>query len=267
MSDEPWVVIPDELRELAASRERLHDLVEAVYAVVSDLDVDLVLRRLVTAAVRLVDAQYGALGLLGPDDGSGERRLGQFFPVGMDAEAVRRIGHWPHGRGVLGAVLCGEHPVRLADVTKSPLFEGWPEGHPPMRSFLGVPLRYRGMLLGDMYLTNKRGGAFSDEDERIIEALAVIAAVKIVNVRMHEQVQRDTLRSHRDSATIAVMADRDRIAHDLHDRVIERVQASGRALRDAIGMNPAPELGARLERVAADLDAAVQDIRATRFPR
>ncbi|MGW4246941.1 GAF domain-containing protein, partial [Nocardia sp. NPDC004722] len=197
MSEEPWGVVPDELRELTASRERLHDLVEAVYTVVSDLDVDLVLRQLVTAAVRLVNAEYGALGLLEPDEGTGERRLAQFVPVGMDEATIARIGHWPCGRGVLGAVLAGEDPVRLADLTKHPSFEGWPEGHPSMRSFLGVPVRYRGRVLGDLYLTNKRGGGFSDEDERIIEALAVIAAVKITNVRMYERVQQDTARRQR----------------------------------------------------------------------
>ncbi|MGW4117563.1 GAF domain-containing sensor histidine kinase [Nocardia sp. NPDC004711] len=265
MSDELWGVVPDELRELTASRERLHDLVEAVYTVVSDLDVDLVLRQLVTAAVRLVGAQYGALGLLEPENGSGERQLAQFVPVGMDEETIRRIGHWPHGRGVLGTVLSGEHPVRLADLTKSPAFAAWPDGHPPMRSFLGVPLRYRGTVLGDLYLTNKRGGAFSDEDERIIEALAVIAAVKIVNVRMYDQVQHDTERRRRDAATIAVLEERDRIARDLHDSVIQRIHASGQALQSALRMNPAPEIGERLARVAADLDDAVQDIRATLF--
>ncbi|MEV6099261.1 GAF domain-containing sensor histidine kinase [Nocardia sp. NPDC051981] len=265
MSDELWGVVPDELRELTASRERLHDLVEAVYTVVSDLDVDLVLRQLVTAAVRLVGAQYGALGLLEPENGSGERQLAQFVPVGMDEETIRRIGYWPHGRGVLGTVLSGEHPVRLADLTKSPAFEGWPDGHPPMRSFLGVPLRYRGTVLGDLYLTNKRGGAFSDEDERIIEALAVIAAVKIVNVRMYDQVQRDTVRRRQDSAVIAVLEERDRIARDLHDSVIQRIHASGQALQGALRMNPAPEVGERLARVMADLDDTIQDIRATLF--
>ncbi|MEU6584992.1 GAF domain-containing protein [Nocardia sp. NPDC046763] len=265
MSDELWVVVPDELRELTASRERLHDLIEAVYTVVSDLDVDLVLRQLVTAAVRLVGAQYGALGLLEPDNGSGERQLAQFVPVGVDEETIRRIGHWPHGRGVLGAVLSGEHPVRLADLTKSPAFEGWPAGHPPMRSFLGVAVRYRGTVLGDLYLANKRGGAFSDEDERIIEALAVIAAVKIVNVRMYDQVARDTERRRQDSAKIAVMEDRDRIARDLQDSVIRRIDASGRALQGALRMNPAPEIGERLARVAADLDDTIRDIRATIF--
>ncbi|WP_162958244.1 GAF domain-containing sensor histidine kinase [Nocardia yunnanensis] len=274
MSELPWGAVPDELRELTASRERLHDLVEAVYAVVSDLDVDMVLRQLVAAAVRLVDAEYGALGLLELGDGDAldggqpredPPRLAQFVPVGMDQEAIDRIGHWPRGGGVLGVVLAGEHPVRLDDLTEHPGFEGWPPGHPPMRSFLGVPVRYRDRLLGDLYLTNKRGGAFTDEDERIIEALAVIAAVKIINVRMYDRVQRDTVRRQQDSAKIAVMEDRDRIARDLHDSVIQRIYASGLALQGALRMGPVPEITERLERVVADLDDTIQDIRGTIF--
>ncbi|WP_433671684.1 GAF domain-containing protein [Nocardia sp. CA-136227] len=202
MSEERWGVVPDEVRELNASRERLHALVEAVYTVVSAVDVELVLHQLVTAAARLVDAEYGALGLLEADDGSGEQRPARFIAVGMDEETIRRIGHWPRGRGLLGLVLSGDHPVRLANLTKHPAFEGWPAGHPGMRSFLGVPVRYRDTVLGNLYFTNKRGGPFSDEDERIIEALAVTAAVKITNVRMHDQVRRDAVQRQRDSATI-----------------------------------------------------------------
>lgn len=266
MSEESWGGVPDELRALTAPEERLHDLVEAVYAVVSDLDVDLVLRQLVTAACRLVDAEYGALGLLERgDDGSGERRLAQFVPVGMDEATIRKIGNWPCGRGVLGVVLSGEDPVRLDDLMTHPAFEGWPAGHPLMHSFLGVPVRYRGRLLGDLYLANKRSGSFTDEDERIIEALAVIAATKITNVRMYEQVQLDTVRRQQDSAKIAVMEDRDRIARDLHDSVIQRIYASGLALQGALRMQPAPDIADRLERVVADLDDTIQDIRGTIF--
>ncbi|WP_198347236.1 GAF domain-containing sensor histidine kinase [Nocardia terrae] len=266
MSDEPWGAVPDVLRELTAPEERLHDLVEAVYSVVSDLDVDMVLRQLVTAAVRLVDAEYGALGLLDLDDPSGELRLAQFVPVGMDDSIIQRIGHWPRGGGVLGVVLSGDEPVRLDDLMQHPAFEGWPAGHPPMHSFLGVPVRYRGRVLGDLYLSNKRGGGtFTDEDERIIEALAVIAATKITNVRMYDQVQRDTVRRQQDSAKIAVMEDRDRIARDLHDSVIQRIYASGLALQGALRMQPAADIADRLERVVADLDDTIQDIRGTIF--
>ncbi|MFI1913626.1 GAF domain-containing sensor histidine kinase [Nocardia sp. NPDC020380] len=265
MPEEPWGLVPDELRELTASRERLHDLVEAVYTVVSDLDVSVVLRQLVAAAVRLADAEYGALGLL-PDDDGVERRLAEFVQVGMDEATVRRIGHWPQGGGVLGAVLAGEDPVRLTDLTTHPAFEGWPAGHPDMRSFLGVPVRIRGRLLGDLYLANKRGGGrFTAEDERIIEALAVIAAAKISNARMHEQVQLDAIRRQRDSIKIALMEDRDRIARDLHDTVIQRIYASGLALQGALRLEPAPEVAERLERVVTALDETIQDIRATIF--
>lgn len=266
MPEEPWSVVPDELRELTAPEERLHDLVEAVYTVVSELDVDRVLQQLVTAAVRLVDADYGALGLLEPESGSGERRLAQFVPVGMNEATIQRIGHWPRGEGVLGAVLSGDSALRLDDLTRHPAFRGWPAGHPPMHSFLGVPVRMRDTILGDLYLANKRGGGpFTDEDERIIDALGVIAAVKIINVRMYDQVQRDTVRRQQDSAKIAVMEDRDRIARDLHDSVIQRIYASGLALQGALRMHPTPDVADRLERVVADLDDTIQDIRGTIF--
>lgn len=266
MSEEPWGVVPDELRELTASRERLHDLVEAVYSVVSDLDVDRVLHELVAAAARLVDAKYAALGLLEIDTETEERRLAQFVPVGMDDETIALIGHWPRGEGVLGAVLAGEEAVRMADVRQHPAFKGWPPGHPDMRSFLGVPVRYRGRVLGDLYLADKRGGGtFSEEDERIIEALAVIAAVKIANVRMYRQVQRDAVRRHEDSIKIAVMEDRDRIARDLHDSVIQRIYASGLALQGAVRLEPSRDVQERLERVVTALDETIQDIRGTIF--
>ncbi|OJF82203.1 GAF domain-containing sensor histidine kinase [Nocardia seriolae] len=266
MPEEPWSVVPDELRELTAPEERLHDLVEAVYTVVSELDVDRVLQQLVTAAVRLVDAEYGALGLLEPESGSGERRLAQFVPVGMNEATIQRIGHWPRGEGVLGAVLSGDSALRLDELTRHPAFRGWPAGHPPMHSFLGVPVRMRDTILGDLYLANKRGGGpFTDEDERIIDALGVIAAVKIINVRMYDQVQRDTVRRQQDSAKIAVMEDRDRIARDLHDSVIQRIYASGLALQGALRMHPTPDVADRLERVVADLDDTIQDIRGTIF--
>ncbi|MEU0540728.1 GAF domain-containing protein [Nocardia sp. NPDC005978] len=265
MPTDPWGGVPDELRGLSAPRERLHDLVEAVYAVVSDLDVAVVLRQLVAAATRLVNADFGALGLLDPESDPGDRALAEFIQVGMDAATVAAMPGWPRGRGVLGVVLAGERPVRLDDVAVHPAFEGWPPGHPVMRGFLGVPVRYRGRVLGDLYLASARPGAFTAEDERIIEALAVIAAVKIANVRMYEQVQRDAVRRHEDSITIAVMSDRDRIARDLHDSVIQRIYAAGLTAQGALRLEPAPEVTERLERVVAALDETIQDIRATIF--
>ncbi|MFB8007673.1 GAF domain-containing protein [Nocardia sp. NPDC056000] len=256
--------VPAELRGLTAPSERLHDLVEAIYTVVTDLDVAVVLRQLLAAATRLVGAQYGALGLLAPDD-SGPRRLAEFVQIGMDEDTVRRMPSWPKGRGLLGVVLAGDQPVRLDDLTTHPAFEGWPPGHPLMRAFLGVPVRIRGRVLGDLYLADTRAGIFTAEDERIIEALAVVAAVKITNARMFEQVQRDAVRRHEDSIKIAVMEDRDRIARDLHDSVIQRIYAAGLTAQAALRLHPAPEVTERLERLISALDDTIQDIRATIF--
>ncbi|MFI6867537.1 GAF domain-containing protein [Nocardia sp. NPDC050406] len=265
MTRDPWGAVPEELRELSAPGERLHGLLEAVYTVVSDLDLTVILRQLVQAATRLVDARYGAMGLLARDAGPGEHRLAEFVQVGMDAETAARMPWWPRGVGVIGEVLDGERPVRLDDLTTHPAYRGWPQRHPAMRSFLGVPVRIRQEVFGNLYLADERVGMFTEEDERIIEALAVIAGVKIANSRLYEQARRDAVRRQEDSITIALMRDRDRIARDLHDTVIQRIYAAGLTLEGALRRNPSPEVAERVERAVRALDDTMQDIRATIF--
>ncbi|QLY30265.1 GAF domain-containing protein [Nocardia huaxiensis] len=250
--------VPGELRRLQAPAERLHELLEAVYAVSTDRDLPTILRQLVVSAARVVDAEFGAMGLLAPETRDGRRRLAEFIQFGVDDETEQRIGVWPHGGGVLGAVLASDEPVRIDELSAHPAFAGWPAGHPLMHSFLGVPVRIQGELYGNLYLANKRGGPFTPEDARIIEALAVMAGVKIANVRMLEE-------KHRDNVTIAVMEDRERIARDLHDTVIQRIYAAGLTVQGALRADPAPEVAERLERVVTALDETIQDIRATIF--
>lgn len=160
---------------------QLRSLLRANLALTGELDPDRVLQTIVDLSRELVDAEYAALGVLDQD---GEA-LEAFIHSGIDAETVGRIGPLPEGRGVLGAVIVGKRPIRLRDLADHPASVGFPGHHPPMSSFLGVPLAYHGKVLGNLYLTNKRGGEFTAEDEDLVSALAAQAAVAIENARVY----------------------------------------------------------------------------------
>jgi len=197
-SPEPRLVLPhlrldDLLAELqgrvqavVATRDRVHGLLEAVVAVGTDLELEAVLRRIVEAAVTLVDARYGALGVVGEDG-----QMADFIPVGVDEAAIAQIDHWPEGRGLLGLLIKDPQPLRLAEITSHPQSSGFPEGHPPMRTFLGVPVRIRDEVYGNLYLTEKRGGAaFDEDDQTLVTALAAAAGVAIENARLFGAARR-----------------------------------------------------------------------------
>jgi len=172
--------------EVAVTRDRSHGLLEAIVAIGSGLDLQVVLHRIVEAAVALVDATYGALGVIGEPD-----RLSQFLTVGVDRETHARIGALPRGHGILGLLIREPHPIRLADLSAHPASVGFPAHHPPMTSFLGVPVRVRNEVFGNLYLTEKRGGGeFTEEDERIVVALATAAGVAIENARLYDEARR-----------------------------------------------------------------------------
>lgn len=168
-------------------RERLRRLVEAGIQITSELSLDAVLRKLVETAAALTGARYAALGVLEPSSKSLER----FLTTGLDAATVARIGHPPSGRGILGALAREAAPIRLHDMTQDPRSVGFPPGHPPMRTFLGVPIVLRGVVYGNLYLCEKDGGDdFTDEDEEIVRLLASQAAVAIDNARLYESATR-----------------------------------------------------------------------------
>jgi signal transduction histidine kinase len=145
-----------------------------------------VLRTIVEAAVSLVDARYGALGVIGE-----EGQLAEFVPVGLNDDQIAAIHHWPQGRGLLGELITNPVPLRLADISAHPRSTGFPAGHPPMRGFLGVPVRIRDEVFGSLYLTEKAGGAdFDDEDAAVGVALAAAASVAIQNARLYEEARR-----------------------------------------------------------------------------
>jgi len=174
------------LQVVLTTRDRVHSLLEAVVAIGANLDLEIVLRKIVEAAVPLVQARYGALGVIGE-----EGRLTEFIPVGLDEAQIAAIDHWPEGQGLLGTLIQDPRPLRLADLSASPESHGFPQGHPPMRSFLGVPIRIRDEVYGNLYLTEKEGGGgFDEEDETLVVALAAAAAVAIDNAQLYEEARR-----------------------------------------------------------------------------
>jgi signal transduction histidine kinase len=166
---------------------RLRLLLDAVVTMAADLTLDGVLARIVSIAGTLVNAQYAALGVL--DVGS-ERRLRTFVHHGMSTDVVTSIGDLPQGHGLLGLLIDDPRPVRLHEIAAHPASYGFPEHHPPMRSFLGVPVRIREKVFGNLYLTEKAGGEdFTDEDENVVVALAAAAGVAIENARLYEEAE------------------------------------------------------------------------------
>ncbi|TWP35827.1 GAF domain-containing protein [Leekyejoonella antrihumi] len=168
--------------EVLAAQGRLRGLLAANTLVIGDLDLPVVLRHIVEAACQLVKAQYGALGVL--DAGGG---LSQFIHVGMDEETVERIGALPSGKGLVGALIDDPRPIRLRHLAQDPRSVSFPPGHPPMDSFLGVPIRVRQEVFGNLYLAEAASGEFTAEDEELVTALAVTAGVAIENARLFSQ--------------------------------------------------------------------------------
>jgi GAF domain-containing protein/two-component sensor histidine kinase len=184
--DELLAELQGRLQAVLATRDRMRGLLEAVVAIGSGLDLESTLRRIVETAVGLVDASYGALGVIGED-----KRLAEFIPVGLSDDEIGRIHHWPEGRGLLGLLIDDPRPLRLANIGDHPASSGFPDGHPPMRGFLGVPVRVRDEVFGNLYLTNKRGGGeFSEDDEAVLVALGAAAGVAVENARLYEAARR-----------------------------------------------------------------------------
>ncbi|MFI9202369.1 GAF domain-containing protein [Streptomyces sp. NPDC053048] len=185
--DELLEQLQSRLDAARGTRDRVHSLLEAVLSVGRELDLEHVLRRIVEAAVVLVDAEYGALGVIGTDG----RTLSQFLTVGLSDERIAAIGPYPSGHGILGELIRHPAPLRLSRISGHAASYGFPADHPPMHSFVGVPIRVRDQVFGNLYLTEKRGGAgFEDEDEAVLSTLAVAAGVAIDNARLYEEATR-----------------------------------------------------------------------------
>jgi signal transduction histidine kinase len=234
-----------------AGPQRMRHLLDAVLTVGTDLDLPAMLRRIVEAAVSLVDARYGALGVLDIE----KKALVEFITVGIDDETHKAIGALPKGNGILGLLIREPKALRLPDLHEHHDSFGFPPNHPDMRSFLGVPVMVRGEVFGNLYLTDKLSAeVFTDVDEELVVALAAAAGVAIENARLHRLVQ-----------DVVVIEDRERIARDLHDTVIQRLFATGLSLQGTANLIRDPVIARRLGSAIEDLDITVRQIRTAIF--
>jgi signal transduction histidine kinase len=230
---------------------KLLRLIDAVLMIEAAVELPVLLRHLIEEACSLVDARYGALGVLN------EARTGlePFITVGLGEAEEEAIGARPTGRGVLGVLITEPAPLRLKDLGTHPDSYGFPAHHPPMKSFIGVPVRARSVVYGNLYLTDKMGAdEFSEQDQALAEALAVAAGIAIENTRLHERVR-----------VLSVLDDRDRIARDLHDRVIQRVYAVGMSLQGVVRLSEPNQILERVTKAVDDLDTTITEIRSAIF--
>ncbi|MFQ5523121.1 MAG: GAF domain-containing protein [Acidimicrobiia bacterium] len=223
---------------------RLSGLISAAAAVVGEIDLERVLRRLVSEARSATGARYAALGVIGPHN-----VLSDFIYEGVGEEVARDIGALPVGRGVLGTVVRERRTILLDDVTTHPDFQGFPPGHPEMTSFLGVPIRAGETVFGNLYLADKPEG-FTEDDASMVEALAVIAGSAVNTARLRERLK-----------SMAVVEDRNRIARDLHDTIIQDLFAAGLTIQSLSDRMPDDATSVVLNDAVDRLDKAVEDLR------
>jgi len=197
----------------------------------------------------MTGARYCALGVLN-DSRSG---LAEFLTSGLEPHQEERIGERPTGLGVLGLLISNPQTLRLSRLDSHPESFGFPPNHPAMTSFLGVPIKARGEVYGNLYLTDKQGWTeFTRDDEALVEALAIAAGIAIENTRLHDRAQ-----------TAVVLEDRDRLARDLHDTVIQRLFAVGLSLQSMASTAEAAGMGERLVAAVNDIDETIHRIRTT----
>ena len=191
--------VQDRIEKIVEGRDRLDGLVEAMLVVTSGLELDATLRRIIDTAIQLVDARYGALGVRGHG-----HDLVEFIYQGIDDDSRALIGHLPQGRGVLGVLIDDPQPIRLDHLQQHPASVGFPPNHPPMRTFLGAPVKIRDEVFGNLYLTEKANGQpFSEDDEVLVQALAAAAGIAIANARLYAQsrARQAWIEAARDIAT------------------------------------------------------------------
>jgi signal transduction histidine kinase len=226
----------------------LESLVEATRAIAEILDLEPVLQLIVDRVRVLVRADYAALGIIHAGGG-----IERFVTSGIDPDVRRAIGDPPHGRGLLGLIIREARSYRVARIADHPDSYGFPANHPPMTSFLGVPVTVHGRAVGNLYLTDKRGASeFTDSDRLLVEMFALRAGIAIDNARLHEQVQR-----------LAIVEERERIARDLHDGIIQAIYGVALSLEDVpFMMASAPdEAGVRVDRAIDSLNLTIREIR------
>ena len=230
---------------------KLRRIIEAMLLIGADLDLPGILRQVIEEACSITGARYGAIGVLNSERSG----LSEFITVGLDPDVEQRIGRRPKGLGILGLVIDHPEPIRIADLSAHPNRYGFPLDHPPMTSFLGAPIKVREEVYGNLYLTDKIGWSeFTNDDLVLLEALALSAGIAIENARLHESTKE-----------AAVHDDRERLAGDLHDRVIQRIFAAGLTLQGIAGATREQGEAERLAGVIASLDDTIKEIRSTIF--
>ncbi|HJR98793.1 MAG TPA: GAF domain-containing sensor histidine kinase [Actinomycetota bacterium] len=243
----PSVIAPGE-------GERSRMLIEAGLALVSELDLDAVLERIVELAVAITGARYGALGVLGETTPQIER----FITKGVTDEERAAIGHLPEGKGILGLLIREARPMRIPEIGDDPRSAGFPPNHPRMHSFLGAPVRALGQVYGNIYLTEKQGATeFTEDDEAALVVLATQAGVAIENARLYEE----TLHAQEELARLELLEERERIAKELHDGVIQALFAVGMGLQGTAAMANDAEIARRIEHATEEVDRAIRDLR------
>lgn len=229
----------------------LRRVLDATLLLEADLDLETLLHRIVVEARSMATARYGALGVL-DDERTG---LAKFLAIGLEPGEEERIGPPPTGLGMLGLLISDPKPLRLARIESHPDSYGFPPHHPRMTSFLGVPIKVRDEVYGILYLTDKVGWSeFTRDDQSLVEALALTAGIAIENARLHQRVQE-----------VAVLEERDRLARDLHDTVIQRLFAIGLALQGLASSEEAWAIGDRLNSAIGDIDDTIRQVRTSIF--
>jgi nitrate/nitrite-specific signal transduction histidine kinase len=225
----------------------LRRILDAMLLIEGDLDLSVLLRHVVDEARSMTGARYGALGVLNADRSA----LVEFITVGLGPDEVAQIGSLPTGKGVLGVLIAEPVPLRLARIDSHAESYGFPPSHPPMTSLLGVPVKVRGEIYGNLYLTDKIGWSeFTREDEALVGALAVAAGIAIENARLHQRVQE-----------VAVYDERDRMARDLHDSVIQRLFGAGLRLQGIAGAAREADIARRMGIVVTEIDESIAQLR------
>ncbi len=220
----------------------------------SEHGLDAVLERIIEIAADLTRARYGALGVLSPDGAS----ITSFITVGITDEEREALGDPPTGHGLLGALIRDARPIRIPDIADDPRSVGFPPHHPPMRSLLGVAIAGRGRVFGNIYVTDKHGAeVFDEEDERVLLVLAAQAAVAVENARLIDEAERNA----RELRRLEVLEDRERIAKELHDGVIQSLFAVGMSLQGLATRSGDLETQHRLDLAVEDVDRAIRDLR------
>ncbi|HLA08191.1 MAG TPA: GAF domain-containing sensor histidine kinase [Anaerolineales bacterium] len=235
------------------TREQLQDRLIALHKasleLVKDISLEHLLERIATTACEQSDARYAALGVFDADGG-----LEKFISVGLTSDEIRRIAHRPVGKGLLRALQNVEEPLRVPVIQNHPKSVGFPDGHPIMVSFLGVPIRAGDQQLGQIYLTDKIDAEeFTADDEKIIQMLAVYAAAAIQNARLYENTRR-----------LTVLEERERIGMDLHDGIIQSIYGVGLSLENALHSlnDESIEAKQRVQGAIDGLSQAIHDLRA-----